>query len=89
MPTCDSTPSCPFPCPWEGTGHCLRKLLGDRVAAQATLSHGQLTGLREFYYPHTLPPCLTEHGLLHYQPITAREEALTFADAWQDDGPGL
>jgi hypothetical protein len=89
MTTSKSIRSCSLPCRLSAEGKCLRQLLAESITHQTYLSHGQLSGLRNLYHPDPLPPCVTEHGLLHFHPLTDEEEVQQFETTRSDDSPGL
>ncbi|MBK8093394.1 MAG: hypothetical protein IPK32_15795 [Verrucomicrobiaceae bacterium] len=80
---------CTLPCPWVGTEHCLLHMLREDVLHGGKLSYGQLSGLRETYYPHNLPLCVCPGGYLRWRtgaPVPMVDAA---SHNWVDDGPGL
>jgi|GEM_PF-6460764 len=81
--------SCTLPCRLDTEGKCFRQMFPESITCQTYLSQGQLSGLRSLYHPDPLPPCITEHGLVHFHPITAEEEAQQLESASRDDSPGL
>jgi hypothetical protein len=89
MTTSKFNQSCSMPCRLEAEGKCLRQLLSESITHQAYLSHGQLSGLRTLYHPDPLPPCVTEHGLLHFHLLSAEEEAQQLETTRNEDSPGL
>lgn len=89
MPLGDSSESCPLPCIWENQNKCFRKLVAQTITRQATLTHGQLVGLRELYHPDPLPPCVTLHGRIHFEAISVEEETQPLTDRWSGDCPDL
>ena len=89
MATSKSYQSCSLPCRLGAEGRCIRQLLPESITQQTYLSQGQLSGLRNLYHPDPLPPCVTEHGLVHYHPITVEEETMRCETPWSDDSPGL
>lgn len=54
---------CRLACPWKGTVCCLQVVLTEEALAEHRVSLGVLCGLREFYHPHALPPCVVDHTI--------------------------
>jgi hypothetical protein len=60
------TSICSFSCPWVGTQNCVIHQAGEPTQKAFRLSLGQMEGLKGFYHPHSLPPCVACNGQVRF-----------------------
>ena len=60
------TSICSLSCPWVGTENCVIHQAEETAWKEVRLSLGQMEGLKGFYHPNPLPPCVSDHGWVRF-----------------------
>lgn len=69
--------ACVRRCCWNETAMCVQWLLPRQVLVERRLSLGVLHGLKQVYYPDSLPPCITGQVIDWSRPQEANVERST------------
>lgn len=63
-------------------------MVSERLLHSERLTYGQMSGLRDLYYPHELPPCVKPDGCLRWGGVKETETELAHS-YWDEDSPEL
>lgn len=73
---------CRLACPWAGTENCVACKVSPDQFQIRQLSLGVMCGLKAFYFPHALPPCLGSNGTLNLERPAESRSVVSDAGDW-------
>lgn len=72
---------CRRACPWVGTERCAVSHIHSGQVSARRVSLGVICGLKAYYFPHHLPPCISADGTLNLE--NSAKAAPLAADLWE------